>query len=402
MTILFKHARLLQDSREELVNIVIEGDTVRCILPPDQLELPGGEAADEIIDIDGRYLSHGFIDIHVHGGGGHDFMDNTTEAYEGALNLHLSHGTTALMPTTVASSSEKLEAALDAYEKAAAELTAPVRLLGMHIEGPYLAANQAGAQDPQYIRDPNPSEYEPWLKRYPFIKRWTIAPERPGALEMGDFLVEHGALPSAGHADATYEEMKEARHHGYTLLTHLYSAMSTIVRKQGFRHAGLVESAYLLDDVNVEIIADGYHLPDSLLQMIYRFIGPKRTALVTDAMRGAGMPEGPSILGAKDGGLPVILEGGVAKLPDRTAFAGSMGTADRLIQTMVNGSGASLAEAVRMMTQTPAEIMGIAQQTGSILPGRQADFCVFTFENGVFDLEEVYIGGQSAWRQSHE
>lgn len=401
MTRLFKHVCLLQDAREEIVNLVVEGDTIRCILPPDQLQLPGGEEADEIIDLAGRYLSHGFIDIHVHGGGGHDFMDNTTEAYEAALNLHMSHGTTALMPTTVASSPEKLEASLAAYEQAARELKSPVKLLGMHIEGPYLALNQAGAQDPRYIRDADPAEYKPILARYPFIRRWTIAPERPGALEMGDYLKKLGVMASAGHSDATYEEMKEAKAHGYGLLTHLYSAMSTIVRKEGFRHAGLVESAYLLDDLAVEIIADGYHLPESLLQMIYRFIGPDRTALVTDAMRGAGMPEGPSILGARDGGLPVILEGGVAKLPDRTAFAGSMSTADRLIGNMVKMGGASLAEAVRMMTRTPAEILGLDATMGKILPGRKADICVFNFADGVLEIEQVYINGEERWRKSN-
>lgn len=398
MTKLYTNAMLVQDGRESFVNIVVENDLIHSILPVDQYLLDNGDPVDEIVDCVGAYVSHGYIDIHVHGGGGHDFMDNTLDAYEGALNLHLKHGTTALMPTTVASSVEKLEDALKVYELAEQELSSPVRLLGMHIEGPYLAEKQAGAQDPKYIRDPNPSEYETLVERYPFIRRWTIAPERPGALEMGDFLLRHGILPSAGHSDATYEEMVLAKEHGYTLLTHLYSAMSTIVRKLGFRYAGLVESAYLLDDVNVEIIADGYHLPDSLLQMVHRFIGYERTALITDAMRGAGMPEGDSILGAQEGGLPVILEGGVAKLPDRSAFAGSMATADQLITNMVNMGGASLAEAIHMMTKTPAEILGISDTTGSVLPGRKADLCIFTFKNEKIELLDVLIDGQTAWR----
>lgn len=400
MTRLFKNFVLVQGGREETVNLVIEEDRIRCLLPAEQLHLPGGEEPDTIVDLGGGYLCHGFIDMHVHGGGGHDFMDNTVEAYRAACDTHLAHGTTALLPTTVASSYEKLAASLDTYERAEQESASPVRLLGMHIEGPYLAVNQAGAQDPAFIRDPDPAEYESLIKRYPFIKRWTVAPERPGALAMGDFLHANGIIASAGHSDATLEEMKLAGQHGFKLLTHLYSAMSTIVRKGGFRHPGLIESAYLLDEVAVEIIADGYHLPGSLLEMVRRFIGSGRTALITDAMRGAGMPEGPSILGARDGGLPVILEGGVAKLPDRSAFAGSMATADRLLETMVNQGKSTLAEAVQMMTETPARIMGLEKSIGSVLPGRAADLCVFKFNKNKFTVEQVYIGGECVWQKN--
>jgi len=153
--------------------------------------------------------------------------------------------------------------------------------------------------------------------------------------------------------------------------------MSTVTRRNAFRYAGVLEAAYLIDDMTVEIIADGVHLPKSLLQFVYKFKGPDKTALCTDSMRGAGMPDGESILGSLDQGQKVIIEDGVAKLPDRTAFAGSVATTDRLVRTMVELAEVPLVEAVRMMTLTPARIMQIDQQKGSIVEGKDADFVIF-------------------------
>jgi N-acetylglucosamine-6-phosphate deacetylase len=209
------------------------------------------------------------------------------------------------------------------------------------------------------------------------IVRWSLAPELPGALQFAKVLRERNILTAVAHSDAIYEEVLDAYDAGFTLATHLYSGMSTITRRNAFRYAGVVEAAYLIDGMDVEIIADGVHLPKSLLQFVYKFKGPDRTALCTDSMRGAGMPDGESILGSLEKGQRVIIEDGVAKLPDRTAFAGSVATTDRLVRTMIQVAGVPLVEAVRMMTLTPARIMRLDQHKGSISKGKDADLVLF-------------------------
>ncbi|WP_431215476.1 N-acetylglucosamine-6-phosphate deacetylase [Puia sp. P3] len=237
--------------------------------------------------------------------------------------------------------------------------------------------NQRGAQDPRYIRDPNPAEYGEILRRPHLVRRWSAAPELPGALEFGRYAREKGVLVSWAHTDALYEEILEAWNNGYSLATHLYSAMTGVTRRNAFRYAGAVEAAFLIEDMDVEIIADGAHLPGPLLQLVYKIKGAARTALITDAMRAAGMPEGESMLGNIQNGLPVIVEDGVAKLLDRSAFAGSVATADRLVRTMVQVAGVPLVEAVRMITTTPAAILGLAGSKGALAPGYDADLVIF-------------------------
>lgn len=318
-------------------------------------------------------------------------MDGTKEAWHQAASLHLKHGTTGLLPTTLAAGYDELVHALELYNQLKCGFPDSARLLGIHIEGPYLSRSQCGAQDPAYIRDPNPAEYKELLSLCPDILRWTIAPELPGAFDMGDYLAERGVLPCIGHSDADYSTVKEAVSHGYRHITHLYSAMSTIVRKGGFRRAGIVESAYLLPVLSSEIISDGCHLPPSLLTMAYRLIGPDRLALVTDSMRAAGESFGTSILGSLKNGQTVILEDGVAKMPDRTAFAGSICTADRLVRNMVRMAGAGLPDAIRMVTETPARIMNLDKTTGRVEAGRTADLVIF---DDRINIRYVLTGGK--------
>jgi N-acetylglucosamine-6-phosphate deacetylase len=218
-----------------------------------------------------------------------------------------------------------------------------------------------------------------------------LAPELPGALEFARVLKERGIVTAVAHSDAIYEEVVEAFDAGFSLATHLYSGMSSITRRNAYRFAGVVEAAYLIDDMDVEIIADGVHLPKSLLQFVYKFKGPDRTALCTDSMRGAGMPDGESILGSLEKGQKVIIEDGVAKLPDRTAFAGSVATTDRLVRTMVQLAEVPLVDAVKMMTLTPARIMKIDGAKGSIEVGKDADFVIFG-EN--IDVSHTIIEGK--------
>ncbi|RZM27491.1 MAG: N-acetylglucosamine-6-phosphate deacetylase [Pedobacter sp.] len=353
--------------------LFIDGDKISLLSEADAL---GPEY--EIVDAKGNYVSPGFIDIHIHGGGGHDFMDGTEEAYLKIAEVHATYGTTAMAPTTLTCAQEDLFKAIDLYRSADSKNTQGAQFIGMHLEGPYFALSQSGAQDPRYIRNPDPEEYKAVIAHGgDVIKRWSVAPELPGAVEMGKYLQSKGIIAAIAHTDAIYEEVVIAVENGYSLATHLYSAMSGVTRRNTYRYAGVIESAFLMDEMDVEIITDGIHLPAPLLKLVYKIKGPDRTALITDAMRGAGMPEGESVLGNKDTGLKVMIENGVAIMKDRSSFAGSVATADRLIRTMVDMAGVPLVEAVRMLTKTPATIMGIDGEKGSLAAGKDADVIIF-------------------------
>jgi N-acetylglucosamine-6-phosphate deacetylase len=266
----------------------------------------------------------------------------------------------------------------------------------MHLEGPYFSMNQRGAQDPRYIRNPDPKEYVPLLTQFPSIKRWSAAPELNGALAFAEFVRSKGVLVALAHTDAIYEEVLQGFEKGFTHATHLYSAMSGVTRRGTARYAGAIESAFLIDEMTVEIIADGVHLPPPLLKLVYKIKGADRIALITDAMRGAGMPPGESILGSRHNGLRVIVEDGVAKLPDRSAFAGSVATADRLVRNMIQLADVPLCDAVRMMTSTPAAIMGVADRKGVLTPGKDADIVLFDEQ---INVQLTMVGGKIIYKK---
>lgn len=360
-------------------NRIITGGTVLTeghrILAVAEDDIPISGAVE--IDAKGQYISPGFIDIHVHGGGDSDFMDGDTAAFLQVAETHARYGTTSMVPTTLSSDTESLRKAITTYEAAHAINGKGAEFLGIHLEGPYFAMNQRGAQDPRYIRNPDPAEYRSVLENTKSVVRWSAAPELPGALEFGSYISSMGILPAVAHTDAIYEEILEAWEHGYTHATHLYSAMSGVTRRNAFRYAGAIESAFLLDDMTVEIIADGVHLPPALLKLVYKFKGPDKTALITDAMRAAGMPPGKSILGGRKNGLEVIVEDDVAKMPDRASFAGSVATTDRLVRNMVKMADVPMADAVRMMTSTPAAIMKVGGRKGALVAGMDADIVLF-------------------------
>ncbi|MEO6814767.1 MAG: N-acetylglucosamine-6-phosphate deacetylase [Ginsengibacter sp.] len=354
--------------------------------------------ADIILDARGKYVSPGFIDIHVHGGGGSDFMDSTVKDFLTIAETHLRYGTTALVPTTLTAEKEDLLHTLEIYKKANAKNKAGAQFMGMHIEGPYFAMSQKGAQDPRYIRKPDEKEYSEIIEKAGgIIARWSAAPELKGAMKFGRYLQAHDILPAIAHTDAVYADVVNAFENGYTLATHFYSSMSGVTRRNAFRYAGVIESVYLMDEMDVEIIADGVHLPAPLLKLIYKIKGVDRIALITDAMRAAGMGPGESILGSKKNGLKVIVEDGVAKLPDRSSFAGSVATTDRLVRTMVNVAGISLIEAVRMMTLTPARIMKINKHKGSVTIGKDADIVIFDEK---INIQSAIVGGKILYNNS--
>lgn len=344
-----------------------------------------------MVDVKGNYISPGFIDIHTHGAGGYDFMDGDVKSIKEACKTHMKYGTTSIVPTTLTSTMKELFITLDNFKQAKTEIKDGPNILGLHLEGPYFSIEQKGAQDPRYIKNPDKQEYLKILNYSNDIIRWTVAPELDGALEMGNILRERGILGCIGHSNAIYKEVVAAYENGFTHITHLYSGMSMVRRINAFRYSGVVESAYLIDEMTVEIIADGKHLPASLLKLIYKIKGADKICLITDSMRAAGMPEGEYILGSLKDGQKVIVEDGVAKLMHRTAFAGSVATSNRLVKTMVDLTELPIYEAVKMITLTPARVMGIENKKGSLAIGKDAD--VVVFDENINPLM-VIVGGE--------
>lgn len=335
------------------------------------------QCCDEELDAKGCYVAPGFIDIHVHGGGGYDFLDGGTEAIVGAAELHLSHGTTTLLPTATCCSDQAYEEFFRDLRTVLAESLFRGRIPGAHMEGPFFAPEQCGAQNPDYIRKPKEGWYTRLLQEEgDLVKRWSFAPELPGSETFCRTLMQSGVIPSIGHSNGVYQDVEKVYREGCRLVTHLYSSMSTITKKGGFRSLGVIESTFLLEGMIAEVIADGCHLPPELLRMIFKIMGTDHVCLVTDAMRGAGMPEGLSFLGRRGEETPCIIEDGVAKLMNREGFAGSVATADRLVRTVVKKAGLPVWEAVKMMTVNPATVLG-RTDLGILQEGGKADLVIF-------------------------
>ena len=344
--------------------VYFEGGRITAV---GDIELP----YDEEYNAKEEYLLPGFIDMHTHGGGGYPFEGSAEDVVLGTL-FHLRHGTTAICPTVSAAPFADMARSVENIAAAMRDERARGIILGAHLEGPYLSARQAGAQCPDFITPPDEGEYLPLLQKYgDVIARWTYAPEndRDGAFARA--LAAHGVLASAGHTDAIGEDMKRAEEMGCHLVTHLYSCTSTVTRDHGFRRLGVIEHAYLSDTMDVEIISDGKHLPPDLIRLIVKIKGCEHIALITDSLALAGTDEVEGRMQATD----FIIEDGVCKLRDRSAFAGSIATADRLLQVAVFEAGLPLFDAVRMLTEVPARILGLSHK-GQIKAGADADMVV--------------------------
>ncbi|MBR1881640.1 MAG: N-acetylglucosamine-6-phosphate deacetylase [Muribaculaceae bacterium] len=341
------------------------------------------DKADETIDAQGMHVVPGGIELHCHGGGGSDFMEGTEEAFRTAVAAHMSHGTTAIFPTLSSSTLPMIEAACETCQRLMREPGTPI--MGLHLEGPYFNPRKAGAQMPEIIRIPDPAEYTHVVEDYDCVRRWDVAPELPGAVEMGRYITSKGIVAAIGHTAAEYPDVEAAYAAGYSLATHFYNAMPGFHNVREYKHAGTVESVYLMENMAVEMITDGIHVPIPILRLIHKIKGVERTALITDALA----------VSASDSDKAfdprVIIEDGVCKLSDRSALAGSIATMDRLLRTAVCMAGIPLQDAVRMASETPARIMGIYDRKGSIQRGKDADILLLTPD---IELHAVYSMGQ--------
>jgi len=343
------------------------------------------QPCDELLDYGNLYVSAGFIDLHTHGAVGYSFSTCALEEAAKACAYHLHHGTTTLLPTISAAPIETMERAVARIAALMDSGSSPVCIPGIHMEGPYLSLAQCGAMVPTYITPPDPTAYGPLLETYGrYIARWTYAPENDPEQTFCKTLKGRGILPSVGHSNAAYEELLPAYEEGCTLVTHLYSCTSTITRQQGFRHLGIIETAYLLEDLDVELIADGKHLPLELLRMIFKCKDHKHIALVTDSLAVTGL----DVSQSDAGNISYIIEDGVCKLPDRSAFAGSIATMDVLLRNAM-ATGCSVEDAVSMVTQVPARILDLPK--GRLEAGLDADLVVFDDD---ISIKAVFVMGQ--------
>ena len=355
----------------------------------DYVGMDPNDRADTILDGNGCWLLPGFIDIHCHGGNGFDFMDAEVDEMRQIADFHLKHGTTTLLATTMTGTWDEIYKSLDNIAELIASGDAP-SIHGVHMEGPWFNPAQCGAQDTTCMDIPDPEHLKRLIGKYPFVERVSAAPELPHGLAFGDTGKELGLVVSAGHTDADFVQIQEAAEHGYSLMTHLYSGMRLTERRNLFRVAGAVEAGIYDDRLYVELICDGKHLPPELLKMVCKFKGTDQVCLITDATRGAGLPEGTQTRIRKNGsGGDIIIDDGVAKLLDMTAFAGSVATTDRLLRVIHKDAGFGLTEASKMLSGVPAKIMGYTDR-GSIEAGKRADLVLLDPE---LNIQQIILGG---------
>ncbi|HYF00900.1 MAG TPA: N-acetylglucosamine-6-phosphate deacetylase [Planctomycetota bacterium] len=329
--------------------------------------------AARVIEADGLVAVPGFIDLHVHGGAGADFMDATDEAFARSAAYHAAGGTTAWMPTTATESLENILACVDAAARSREQRIGGIEMLGVHVEGPYMAPTKHGCHDPGFVRRPSPAENRAYLDRAPVIKRMTVAPEVPGVPEFIREAARAGIIPSGGHSEATIDQTLEAIDLGMSMITHLYSAMSTIVKQGPFRVPGMLEATLLDDRLATELIADLKHVSKDLLRLAMKAKAERSVCFVTDAMRGAGMPDGTYRFGSAVRGTPAVVEKGVARNLENTGFASSTVRMIDLVRNAVETVGLDLAAAVRRASLIPAVIAGVDGRKGALEPGRDAD-----------------------------
>lgn len=348
-------------------------------------ELP---ANCEVLDAGGQYMSPGFIDIHVHGGAGYDIMDCTEEAFCEVANIHLKNGATTIVPTAVSADMESIFRMIEVCKKAAAKCPS---IYGLHLEGPYISVNQKGAHNEKFLHAPSVEETERLLAvGKGIIRRVTAACELPGMKVFAETMRENGIALSLGHSDATAEIALDAFEWGFSHVTHLYSATPSVRKINQTVLAGVLEAAYLNDNVTVELIADGKHAAVHALQLALKIKGADHIALVTDGLRPAGTDVTESYLGEKLPENRIIIEDGVAKVPDRSTFAGSIATAGLVLKKGVTHYGLSLNDTVKMLSETPAKILGI-KNLGRIQKGYIADLVLFDDE---YNISRVIKNGQ--------
>lgn len=322
----------------------------------------------QIINANGNYIAPGFIDLHVHGGGGADFMDASYDAIKRIADTHCRYGTTSFLATTMTMSRKKILDSLKSVKEAYKIKTGSAQILGIHLEGPYINEKMKGAQNKAYIKSPSVEEFKEYINASGnLIKIVSLAPELPGALEFINWLKMQYIIVSAGHTSATYEQMKSGIDTGLKYVTHTFNAMTGLHH----REPGVVGAALTSPELIIELIADGIHLHPAVMDLAFRSKEKEKIVLITDAIRATGLPPGKYDLG----GQTVIVNKTSARLQDKT-LAGSVLTLDRAVKNMVSKVKVPIADAIQMVTYNPAKCISIEDKKGSIEPGKDADIVI--------------------------
>jgi len=354
---------------------------------------PSGQG---LVDLQGCYLAPGYIDLHVHGGAGADFMDGTEEAFRTVCQAHARHGTTSLLPTTTVARHEQHLAFFDVCRKLKQCGTGGAAILGAHFYGPYFAPEARGCHPGAAVRAPSAGEYQGYLDYADCLITATVAPELPGAEEFVRACRARGVRCNMGHSHATFEQAAAAVGWGVRHVDHLFCAMSDRARLRQTQtypmRGGLMEATLFFDELTTEVIADGKHLTRELLLLAYKVKGPDRLALVTDCNRALDMPDGEYLFGPLDGGEPILRQDGVGIMPDGQSLASGVMGMDHCVRTFRNLTSTPLVEVIRMASLTPARIAGWDHEVGSITAGKRADLLIL---DATLQIQRVYLAGKA-------
>jgi N-acetylglucosamine-6-phosphate deacetylase len=375
----------------------VSGDRIQAVEPS---LVSTAKSPEIVVDLGDGYLVPGFVDLHVHGGAGADFMDGDEEAFRTICQAHLRHGTTSLLPTTTVARHEQQLRFLATCRQLQGHDTGGARILGAHFYGPYFAPEARGCHPLAPVRPPRPAEYEQYLVYADAIVTATVAPELPGAEAFVRECRARGIRCNAGHTHATFEQMRAAIAWGVRHVDHLFCAMSDrakLRQSQAYpMRGGVMEATLFFEELTTEVIADGKHLERELLMLAYKLKGPDKLALVTDCNRALDMPDGECMFGPKDGGERILRRDGVGVMPDGQALASGVMGMDHCLKTFHQLTGYPLPEVVRMATLTPARIAGRDADLGSIAPGKLADLLVLDSD---FNVRKVFMAGRLAWEE---
>jgi len=348
------------------------------------------------VDLGGQYLCPGFVDLHVHGGDGADFMDGTAEAFRAVCRCHARHGTTSLTPTSTVARLADYERFLELCGELHREQSTGARIVGSHFYGPYFARPARGCHPDQDFLVPDEANSKSLMRlagTMPFVV--TVAPEIDNAEWLVRTFSERGVRFNAGHSFATFPQMEAAVGWGVRHVDHLFCAMSDRARLRQSQtypmRGGVMEATLFFDQLTTEVIADGKHLTPELLRLAYKVKGPDRLALVTDAMRAVDRPDGEYWFGPEGRGERVRKMDDVGVTLDSTALASGVTGMDRAVRTMHRVAGVPLPDAIRMASLTPARILGLESEIGSIEVGKRADLVVLDAE---LNVTQVFIDGE--------
>ncbi len=378
---IYRNARVISD--DSIKDLCVLAENGRILDVAGRIEALGAET----VDCGGLYLSPGFADIHVHGGGGYSAMSDDENDVIAMCAAHARHGVTSIAPTTLAAPVARLQRAIETINRAKEKCTCS-NILGVHLEGPFLSLKKSGAQSPENILIPTEERVAALLdcKNVLLIG---AAPEVENGMLVGEMASKRGITASVAHSDASFETAEEALSHGYSDVTHIFSACSAMHKEGIYRKVGVAEAGLALEGYTAQFIGDLRHLPRGAVKLIYRCKGPDKAYLISDGLEfsACALTEGQTV--TQENGQTAIYENGVMLLGDRSCLAGSASSLDIMVKNML-ACDIPLTHAVKMASLTPLRVLGFAHRKGRIAPGYDEDLILF---DDAINVKRVFVGG---------